>query len=121
VKKSIKAALISAFIFPGLGHIYLKKYLVGILLAGISGASIYYMISNVMEIAMEISKKIQSGAIPPDIATITALVSQQANAANTQLTNIATSVFFICWSIAILDSYRLGIAQEKCSEPVLDN
>jgi hypothetical protein len=121
VKKSTKAALISAFVFPGLGHIYLKKYLVGILLAGFSAASIYYMVSNVMEIAMEISGKIESGAISPDIATITALVSQQANSANTQLANIATSVFFICWSIAIIDSYRLGIAQEKRSELVLDN
>lgn len=121
MKKSVKAALISAFIFPGLGHIYLKKYLVGILLAGISFVSIYYIISNAVEIAMEISKKIESGAIPPDAAAISALVSQQANAANSQLANIATSVFFICWSIAIIDSYRIGVAQEKNNIPVIDN
>jgi hypothetical protein len=27
MKKSIKAALLSAFVFPGVGHIYLKRHI----------------------------------------------------------------------------------------------
>ncbi|WP_455220741.1 DUF6677 family protein [Kaarinaea lacus] len=120
MKKSTTAALLSAFIFPGLGHLYLKKYLTGILLVVISFTSIYYLVSSAVEMALEISSKIESGAVQPDIATITAMVSQQSNSANAQLANIATIAFFICWLIGIIDAYRLGKARDKSNKPLLD-
>ncbi len=113
MNKSTKAALLSAFVFPGVGHIYLKKYMAGVLLAGISFTAIYYMISNAVEMAFEISEKIQSGDVQLDLETITALVSQQSSGADVQLLNIATTAFIICWLIGIIDSFRLGVVQEK--------
>jgi hypothetical protein len=33
MKKSMKAALLSAFVFPGAGHFFLKKHITGTVLA----------------------------------------------------------------------------------------
>lgn len=108
MKKSTKAALLSAFVFPGAGHIYLKKYVAGILLAGVSFAAVYYVIAKTVEMAVEISEKIQSGDVPLDVGAITDLVSQQSGGADAKMLNIATTALVICWLIGIVDSYRAG-------------
>jgi len=108
VKKSTKAALLSAFVFPGVGHIYLKKYVAGILLAGVSFAAVYYVIAKTVEMAVEISEKIQSGDVPLDVGAITDLVSQQSGGADAKTLNIAMTALVICWLIGIVDSYRAG-------------
>ena len=76
MKISTKVALVSAFVFPGVGHIYLKKYMAGVLIADVSFAAIYYLITKAVERALEISEQIQSGDIQLDIDAITELVSQ---------------------------------------------
>ena len=108
MKKSTKAALLSAFVFPGIGHLYLKRYVAGVLLASASFASIYYLIAKAIERAFEISAKIQNGDVQLDVEAITALVSQQSSGADARLLNIATTAFIICWLIGIVDSYRAG-------------
>ena len=113
MKKSTKAALLSALIFPGSGHIYLKKYMAGALLAGVSFAAIYYLISNAVEKAFKIIEKVQHGDVQPDINEIAKLVSQQSTGADIQLMNIAATALFICWLIGIIDSYRVGYVLDK--------
>jgi len=116
VKRSTKAALFSALIFPGVGHIYLKKYMAGVLLASVSFVAIYYLISKAVERAFEISEKIQSGDVKLDIAAITELVSQQSNGTDIQLLNISTTAVIICWLIGIIDSYRVACVRGKNDE-----
>ena len=113
MKKSMKAALLSAFVFPGVGHLYLKKYIHGVVLVGTSLAGSYYVISKTVERALEIVEKIQSGAVPLDVTTITELVSKQSTGTEGQFTHIITIVIVICWFISIIDSYRVGRAQDK--------
>ncbi|MFT6050615.1 MAG: hypothetical protein ACI9B9_000253 [Halioglobus sp.] len=113
MKKSTKAALLSACIFPGVGHLFLKKHIAGIVLMSTSLIAIYYLASTAMEKALQITEKIQRGDISLDIATITELVTKQPAGTNAQLIDIATYTFIICWVISIVDSYRLGRAGEK--------
>lgn len=113
MKKSTKAALLSALVFPGVGHLYLRKYKAGLLLAGVSFSAIYYLIANAVERASEITEKIQSGAVPLDAEAITKLVSQQPVGADAQIMNIATIALVACWVIGIVDSYRAGRARKK--------
>ncbi|MFZ0468418.1 MAG: hypothetical protein WAL92_05815 [Thiogranum sp.] len=116
MKKSTKAALLSAFVFPGVGHVYLKKYTAGVSLAGVSFAAIYYLVAKSVETALEITGKIQSGDVPLDIGAITELVSQQSSGTDAQMLNIATTALVICWLIGIVDSYRAGRVREKSDE-----
>ena len=113
MKKSTKAVLLSAFVFPGAGHLYLKEYRLGSILAGASLVGLYYLVTTTVERAWEIAEKIQSGAVQLDATTVTELVSQQSSGADAQLTNIATLAIIICWVIGIVDSYRAGRVRDK--------
>ena len=71
------------------------------------------MIAKTLETALQITEKIQSGEVQLDATTITELVSKQAMGTEAQLLNIASAVLFISWLIGIVDSYRVGRAQDK--------
>jgi len=109
----MKAALLSALVFPGLGHFLLKKYVPGAALAGTALAGLFFLIAKTLERALQITEKLQSGEIQLDAATITELVSKQAAGSDAQPMNIAVAVLFISWIVGIVDSYRVGRAQDK--------
>lgn len=114
--KSIKAALLSALVFPGLGHILLKKYLSAVVLAGAAFGSSYFLVTKTIEKALQITQKIQTGEIPLDVAGMTALISKQSTGTEALLENIATAIFILCWLTGIIDSFRVGRAQDKEAE-----
>lgn len=109
----MKAALLSAFVFPGAGHFLLKKYVAGAVLAGIALAGLYYLIAKTVEKALRIAEKIQSGEVQLDAETITELVAKQATGTDAQLLDIAAAVLFVSWLIGIADSYRVGRTRDK--------
>ncbi len=109
----MKAALLSAFVFPGVGHFFLKKYISGAVLAGTAFAGLYFLIAKTVEKALQIAEKIKSGEAQLDAATNIDLVSKQATGTEVQLLNIAAAVLFVSWLIGIVDSYRVGRAQDK--------
>jgi hypothetical protein len=111
--KSTKAALLSAFVFPGAGHFFLKKHVAGVVLAVSAFASLYMIISNMVERALQLTDKILSGEVPLDVATITELLAKQPPGAEAQLLNIAWVVLIISWLLGIVDSYRIGLGQEN--------
>ena len=112
MNKPTKAALLSAFVFPGAGHFLLKKYIPGAVLAGTALIALYFLIARTVEIALQVAARIQSGEIQLDAATITELVSEQARGSETQLLDIAAAVLVISWLVGIVDSYRVGRAQD---------
>ena len=113
MKKSNKAVLFSALVFPGAGHLILKKYISAAILACASLAALYLIIANMLERAQQIADKILSGEVAPDAAAITELLSRQPTGSESQLLDAAWVVLIISWLIAIVDSYRCGRAQEK--------
>ena len=115
MSKSTKAALLSAFVFPGVGHFFVKKYMVGMALAGASLVGIYWLVTQVVERAQQITAQIQRGEVPLDVATITELVAQQPTGAEAQMLDLATGVLIVAWIIGIVDSYRVGRAQQNAA------
>jgi len=113
MNKSVKAALLSGFVFPGVGHVFLKRYISGALLAGAAFTALYVLISNAVEMALQITDKIQRGELQPDVAVITELISKQPTGTEARLINIATAILIISWLIGIVDSYRVGRLQES--------
>lgn len=108
MQKPLKAALLSALVFPGLGHYFLKRYVAAAILASAAFGGLYFLIAKTTEMAFQISGKIQSGDIPLDVATISELVSEQTTGAEAQLPNTATAVLLVAWVISIVDSYRVA-------------
>ena len=105
MNKPIKAALLSALVFPGAGHIFLKEKFRGILFAGISLVCLYLLVTEILKGAMQIAEKIQRGEIAPNVAEITELAFRQAGA---QPDSNVSALLIVCWLASILDAYRLG-------------
>ena len=104
----MKAVLLSACVFPGAGHFFLKKTGTGIALAATALISLYVVISSVVEMALQIADKIQRGEVQGDIVAIAELVTQQSVAADSQPVESATAILIVAWLIGIVDSYRVG-------------
>lgn len=116
MSKSIKAVLLSAFIFPGVGHFFLKKPLPGSVLAGTASMALYFIISNAVERALQIADQIRHGEVQLDVAAITELVSKQPTGTDAEFINFVWVVLIISWLIGIVDSYRVGRVQAKNDE-----
>ena len=113
MKKSNKAAILSAFVFPGAGHFYLKKYIAALLLAGITLVPIYLIIANVVNRTLQVTDKILSGEVQPDLATIMELVTQQSADPGADSLQYVWLVLIGVWLVGTADSYRLGRLQDK--------
>ena|SRR5262249_34097224 len=113
---AIKAALLSGLVFPGLGHLYLRRFLRGLLLAAGAAALSWFLVSVAVNSAMDIAGKIESGDVPPNAEDISALVSK-ASQANERATDIATAILIALWIIGIVDSYREGRAKDRSKKP----
>ena len=113
MKKPIKASLLSAFVIPGAGHIYLKQYLVAGILIIFSLAALSVLIVIAIEQAMVMSEQILSGNVPPNLTSITQLVTTQMSNSDSLSASWATVVLAISWIIGVVDSYRIGIKEEK--------
>ena len=110
MKKPMKAALISALVFPGAGHFFLKKYPAGIILACASSASLYYIVKKTIENAMQIVGDMQNSGAQLDVMALTDLVSKQTANHDSNMISFATIAFVVCWFVGIFDSYREGRA-----------
>jgi hypothetical protein len=116
MSKSLKAALLSALVFPGIGHFSLKKPLQGSLLSGIAIVCLYFLLAAVVDIAQRLSVKIQSGEVPFDVTKISELVSQQLAGSDSQLVNIPSLLLVICWVVGVIDSFRIGWSQGETGD-----
>ena len=104
--------LLSGLVFPGLGHLYLKRWVAGVVLSSAAAFAVYYVSSIAVTIALDVSRKIETGAIPADIATITNVVSQQFSGKE-QATSLASITLLVCWVTGIVGSYWQGRTQDK--------
>ncbi|MGS0690055.1 DUF6677 family protein [Shewanella sp. 0m-4] len=108
MKTSIKAALLSAFICPGSGHFYLKKYAMGKVLLVTTVTSLCFLLWHAYQRAQIISQQILNGEIPLELNAIYSAVTQAPLGNEALYINIATMGFILAWVIGIIDSYRLG-------------
>ncbi|PLX97546.1 MAG: hypothetical protein C0622_12785 [Desulfuromonas sp.] len=108
MSKSVKAVLLSALVFPGAGHLFLKKYIAGILLICSSLLTLSFFIGMAVERATQIAEKILSGEIQPDVATLMDMVTDQASGSDPRLMNIALILFIFFWVVGIVDSYLIA-------------
>jgi hypothetical protein len=113
MKKTIKAVLLSAFIFPGAGHLLFKRYISAAILATTALTATYLLIAKVLESAMLIVDKIQRGEVAADVTTISELVSQQPSNDGFLGTNVMSIILLITWLVAIVDCYRIGCSLKK--------
>ena len=105
--KAIKVALLSAFIFPGIGHVFLKKYIAAAIFAGTAFSCSYLLLAKVVENAIKIMAKIKPNE-QPDTEEIRELITLQLSQIDLISTNIISVVLLLIWCVAIIDAYRIA-------------
>ena len=109
MKASYKAALLSAFVFPGVGQLYLKKYGRGwaillIVFAGL-GYIIWTAAASALSVLDDAALRLQSGTT--DLHEISGAVASKISATDTY--HDIVFYFVICvWIFAIIDAYIIG-------------
>lgn len=115
MSKSVKASLLSALVFPGSGHFFLKKPILGAILLTVTIVCLYFLLATVMEAAQGISIKIQTGEIPLNANKIAEAVSNELTG-KVGSVNIPSYLFGICWLVGVIDSFRVGRLQDKAGD-----
>jgi len=113
MRKSLKAALYSALLFPSSGHFLLRKHVRGALLTGISILCLLVLISTALEIAQQISDEILSGQMGFDSARIAEEVSKRSANNGFLRGSLPTYLLIACWLVGIVDSWRVGRLLDK--------
>lgn len=108
MSKSIKAALWSGLVFPGVGHLFLKSYGRGIGLIAVSAICLFIIVSSATNQAMAVLEKIEADGGMVDPSRVAELLSQASTPAGTHALSIATTVLIACWIVGMVDAYRLG-------------
>lgn len=113
MKMSTKAALFSALIFPGAGHLLLRSYLrAGVLIVS-SSIALYVIVSIAVRQALTVVDRIMSGEVPPDVDSISTLLAASSNSADTRTANLALLALGLVWLIGLVDAWRLGTAMDQ--------
>jgi TM2 domain-containing membrane protein YozV len=108
MKKSIKGALLSGLVFPGVGQMVLNHYRRGIAwIIGVIGGLIIIIV-KAEQIAVGILRKIESEGGAIDSKTISDAANTAVMSSDTQLIKIAFFFIIFCWIISIIDAYRIG-------------
>ena len=107
MKPALKAALISAFVFPGLGHFTLRRGARGCLFLLPALLAAIYIGRQLLQRVNLILDQVQSGAVALDPLAISEQLSAAPGAEGPLLT-VAVTVALVCWAGSIIDSFLLG-------------
>ena len=108
MKKSIKGALLSGLVFPGVGQIVLRHYKRGIAFVLITLAGLVLIIMKAVQQALIVVEKIQSMDGSIDMSTISNAAIQVTTTYDSLIFNLALLVIALCWIISIVDAYKTG-------------
>ena len=117
MKISHKAALLSAFVFPGIGQFYLKRHWRGLFIMLFVFTGLGYMIWSATVAALSVLDdamvKLRVGAT--NLQEIASIVRSKISTANPYYD--AVFYLIICfWIFAVIDAYIIGKEKESRDE-----
>lgn len=117
MKQSLKAALLSGLIFPGLGQILiLKKPTRGCIFLIPSLVSMFYILHVAYEQAAMVAAQLANGTLALDVTLLAAQIA--ASRVNGPTMTAATLACVLCWSASILDAILFGNDHHHHHHPV---
>ncbi|QRK80120.1 hypothetical protein [Shewanella sp. LZH-2] len=112
MKKALSAGLLSAFVAPGSGHFYLKLKRTALVFFSLAVVSLVLLLMQIYQVAQVIALDIQNGTLSLDIGVISAEITQQTQTTIANANELLYG-FLLCWLVALVDSIRLGLKQDK--------
>ncbi len=108
MKQDLKAALLTAIVYPGAGHFSLKKHLIGAIFAGVFSVLLILTFQDIFAIAQCTANEIVNGKIPMSVTAILKAAQQPSNACAQLAEYKYLPLMIIIWVLSMMDAYRLG-------------
>ncbi len=107
MNNSLRAALLSGLVFPGLGQVILKHRKRGITLMLAVSASLLVIVVKAVQQALTILEKIEleGGAI--NMSTISNAATQASTTYDSIIFKLLLLFIIFCWIIGVVDAYRI--------------
>jgi TM2 domain-containing membrane protein YozV len=114
MKASIKASLLSALVFPGLGQMHLKQYVRGLIpmvlvLTGL-GVLIVQATVGALQVLDKIQIQLQGGTVDMNAVSNLAVGSSTHGDPYSSLISLGIAV---CWVFSVIDAYLLGKEKDR--------
>ena len=108
MSRSTTAALLSLLVFPGAGHLYLKRRQRALAFIVPTVVAAGYFVIDATHRATDMANQIMSGSMGMDPAAIAAKLEQAGP--TSFLVDLSTYVMLACWIAAAVDAWLLGRA-----------
>jgi hypothetical protein len=111
MKTAIKAALLSALVFPGVGQMYLKRYARGLIpmVLTLVGLGVWIAQATVGALRELEKMQIQGGLVDLNAVAGRAAAS---SASGDWYSPLIVPMIAGCWLFSVIDAYRLGKGKE---------
>lgn len=108
MKNSLKGALLSGLVFPGLGQVVLKHHKRGFALMLTVLVALVAVVVKASQQAVAIIERIQSEGGGIDMSTISNAATQASTTSASLIINLLLLLIMVCWVIGVVDAYRIG-------------
>jgi len=108
MSNSLKAALLSGLVFPGIGQVVLKRYRRGVVLMLIVLACLFIIVAKAVQQAFSILKQIELAGGTINVDAILNVATQSSTNSDSLLFNSILLLIIVCWILGVVDAYRIG-------------
>ena len=112
MKASIKASLLSAFVFPGVGQMHLKRYVRGLIpmVLVLTGLGVLVVQETLGALQLLDKMQLQGGTV--DMNALSNLAAKSSTQGDPYSSLISLGIA-ICWIYSVIDAYRLGREKDR--------
>ncbi|MBI3583901.1 MAG: hypothetical protein HY096_08130 [Nitrospinae bacterium] len=108
MSNSLKAALLSGLVFPGIGQVVLKRYRRGVVLMLIVLACLFIVVAKAVQQAFSILKQIELAGGTINVDAILNAATQSSTKSDNIVFNSILLLIIVCWVLGVVDAYRIG-------------
>ncbi|MBL4622499.1 MAG: hypothetical protein JKY89_08880 [Immundisolibacteraceae bacterium] len=112
MSRALKALLFSAFVIPGAGHFYLKRFKSGVAFLVLTGLSLAIIISHSSRLASRVLEQVNTGEIRLDAAAISQALNAQLALESSVWVTMAWGLLIASFLVCLADAYRVGRNQQ---------
>jgi hypothetical protein len=112
MKASIKASLLSALVFPGVGQMHLKRYIRGLIPMVLVLTGLGVLIVQATVGALQVLDKIQLQGGPVDMNAVSNLAAGSSTHGDPYSSLISLGIA-VCWVFSVIDAFLLGKEKDR--------
>jgi hypothetical protein len=117
MNNSLKGALLSGLVFPGLGQVLLRHYRRGIAFILTVSIILLIIVVKAVQQAFTILEKIEAEGGALSMNTIMNAVTQASTPSDSLTLKLLLFLLIFIWIIGVVDGYRVGKKKDKEGAP----